>query len=289
MTLEQWFLNYLHTFKENKVKKSTFDFYLFRLKSFGPLLDIDIKDLNVFHIQELINKMHEKGDSFTTIKNTFSFLKQGIKKAIACGVISHDVTCGVELPRKNTKKIEALSEFEIMQFLKSEKTFYYNIFLFLLLSGVRVGEALALDCSDIDFNKHIIHINKNFYRGNITTPKTESGVRDIPLTKEIESLLDKRRKKGPLFVNSVGGRVDYGTLLTAWHRQQKRANFKKLYGLHSLRHTFATFLIQNGADVKTVSLILGHSDIQTTLNFYCHSSFEKKEEVLTKLPFLALV
>lgn len=289
MTFYQWMDNYLTTFKKNKIKKSTYDFYLYRLQALSPLFDIDLKDLNVFDIQNLLNTMHENGDSYTTIKNTFSFLKQGLKKALACGVVSFDASIGVELPAKNTKKIDALSEFEIAQFLKSKKTFYYNLFLFLLITGVRVGEALALDCSDVDFENKIIHINKNFYRGVITTPKTESGIRDIPLTKQLESLFDKRRKNGPLFVNSFGGRVDYRVLLTAWHRQQIKANFKKIYGLHSLRHTFASCLVQNGADVKSVSSLLGHNDIQTTLNFYCHSSAEHNLETICKLPFLSII
>lgn len=289
MIFKNWLEHYLFTFKKSKVKKSTLNYYEWRLHELTPLYDIPLDELNLFDIQDFING-YSVGHSHSTVKGCFVLINQACKKAVSAGIIKRNPCDGVELPTFKKKDIDCLSEFELRQlFSCSNHAYYYPVFMFLLYSGMRVGELLALQATDIDFENNIINITKNFYRGEIQTPKTSQGVRSIPLTSELKKLLPGRFRTPDeiVFKNTLGYRIDYHVLLTSWHRQQTSAHFINCYGLHALRHTFASNLIHNGADVKTVSLLLGHKDIQTTLNFYCHSDIEEKRQVISKLNYNA--
>lgn len=288
MIYRLWLEHYLLTFKRDKVKDSTLKYYEYRFKSLSPLYDIELSVLSIFDIQNLVNALHSAGLSYSTVKGTYSLLEQSLNKAVSCKLISFNPCIGVELPKKDKHEIDSLSEFEIRQLLVcNSRNFYYPVFLFLLHSGLRAGELIALEWDNIDFKSGVIHICSNYYRGELSTPKTEQGERDIPLTRSLLNLLPDRsdRRGGLVFRNSFSCRIDYHILLRSWYRQQESANFKNRYGLHALRHTFATNLIHNGADVKTVSLLLGHKDVQTTLNFYCHSSLEEKRKVISLLDY----
>lgn len=288
MMLEKWLFLYLDTFKKHRVKKSTYDFYLQRINNFKSIFDIDIKELTVFDIQNVINSCIASGASYSTLKSDVIILSQALDKAVKMGYIPLNPCGGIELPGRDKKNIDILSDFEVHQLIHvKEPTFYHNVFMFLLFSGCRCGEVLALTQSDIDVYNSVIHINKNYYRGQLSTPKTASGFRDIPLTAPLYSLLPKDIKSptGVIFVNSIGTYIDYHCLLRSWYREQDKAGFIKSYGLHALRHTYASKLIKNGADVKTVSELLGHKDIATTLNFYTHSDMSRKKDVVKLLDF----
>ena len=287
MIFETWVLKYLETFKKNKIKGSTYKYYSERLLSLKPLYKIQLEDLNLFDIQSLINSMELSGLSYSTIKGSYLLIEQAMKKAISAGLIARNPCDGVELPGKSSKNIDCLSEFELHQLLScSIKNYYYNVFMFLLYSGMRTGEALGLHWNDVDFKNKVIHIKNNYYRGELSTPKTTDSSRDVPLSDPLLYYLPHRHgTTGIIFKNTLGNYIDYRCLLTSWHRQQSTAGFVNLHGLHALRHTFASNLLHNGADIKTVSLILGHKDIQTTLNFYCHASMSDKRETINKLNY----
>lgn len=289
MEFESWVKGYLETFKKRKIKHSTYDYYLNRFKALKPLFKINVQDLTLFDIQSVINSLDDSGLSSSTIKGCYILIEQSLNKAVSAGYITRNPCDGVELPREINKNIDCLSEFELTQLLNcSSKGYYYNFFMFLLFSGTRTGEALGLTWNDIDFADKVIHIRNNYYRGELSTPKTDNGTRDIPLTASLVALMPNRTD-GIVFTNTLGNYIDYRVLLTAWHRQQQNAGFIKMHGLHALRHTYASNLLHNGADIKTVSLLLGHKDIQTTLNFYCHSSMADKRETVAKLNYFSEV
>ena len=284
MILKLWLENYLFSFKRCRVKPGTFDFYKQRLDSLKSMWDIELEELTAFDIQDFVNT-YSHSSTYSTVKGSFLLLNQACKKAVSVKLIKANPCDGVELPHAHRREIDSLSEFEIRQLLHcSDRNYYYPVFLFLLFSGLRVGELIALGRDDIDIQNNVIHINKNFYRGELSTPKTNSGFRSVPLSAELRSLLPAQLPD-IVFTNTLGNRIDYHVLLTSWHRQQNSAGFIRLHGLHSLRHTFATNLIHNGADVKTVSVIMGHRDIQTTLNYYCHADIEDERHAMDLLTY----
>ena len=142
-----------YTFKTN---------YINIVKSFKSIFDIDIKDLTVFDIQNVINSFIASGAAYSTLKSDIVILSQAFDKAVKMGYIPLNPCGGIELPGRDKKNIDILSDFEVHQLIHvKEPTFYHDVFMFLLFSGCRCGEVLALTQSDIDVDNLVIHINKN--------------------------------------------------------------------------------------------------------------------------------
>ena len=118
----------------------------------------------------------------------------------------------------------------------------------------------------------------------IDKPKTKSSVRDIPIPKRLMDILvllyEKRRSE--YVISDRAGFVSPRTYEYRFHKVFEKHQIKSV-NYHALRHTFATRCIEHGVDVKTLSEILGHSNVSITLNTYVHSSMERKREQLEKL------
>lgn len=166
-----------------------------------------------------------------------------------------------------------------------------------LYIGLRIGEICALRWSDIDLENRVLHVRHTIARIKntdpedsaktrlvIDKPKTKSSLRDIPITTKIFALLTSAR------ATSISEYVisDQSTFLSPrtyeyrFHKKLKEHNIKDV-NYHALRHTFATRCIEKGIDVKSLSEILGHSNVSITLNTYVHSSMELKRSQLEKL------
>lgn len=177
----------------------------------------------------------------------------------------------------------------VKKLLEVNDIFSFGI-LFALYTGLRIGELCALRWEDISDNT--IHISKTMQRlknslGNtevmILPPKTVSSDRIIPIPKALVSFIEERRNAGGYMLTQTNGRLVEPRML-----QRKFSKLVDECGLdsanfHTLRHTFATRCVEAGVDIKTLSELLGHSDVKTTLNKYVHSSFELKQSSMEKL------
>ena len=196
------------------------------------------------------------------------------------------------------------------------------IFTFLLGTGCRIGECIGLTWNDVDFKNNTISINHNLiYRQqdsgkcemHITTPKTKSGCRTIPMLSEVRKVLIEERKKqmqSGIPATEIDGytnfiftnRFDYvhnpqtlnraiERIYTAYNeeeteRAKKEHREPKLirhFSLHNLRHTFCTRFCENETNVKVIQEIMGHSDISTTMNIYADVTEAKKQETFKNL------
>lgn len=204
----------------------------------------------------------------------------------------------------NSKARKALTDDELrdwLSFVKNDNIYYkyYDEFIVLLGTGLRVSEFCGLTLSDLDFNGMRIRVERQLSRTRdgklyIEKPKTKSGVRYIPMTPEVyeslKNLVAKRYSKGPEII--VDGVVGF-LLLDIYHRpkvalhieNEIRWGMKKYRKLnpgkvipnitpHVLRHTFCTNMARNGMAIKNLQYIMGHSDVGTTLNIYAHSRYE---------------
>lgn len=195
--------------------------------------------------------------------------------------------------REEKKEARVLSSEEhkrLTAYLLKDIDDYKFAVLLALNTGIRIGELCALKWEDIT-DKYIIidktmqRLKGDRYGTNIVvgTPKTDSSKRIIPLPEFLVPLADKFRKEGRYVIST--NRSPYCEPRTV---QQRFKEITREVGLedvtfHTLRHTFATRCIEAGFDVKTLSEILGHSDVKTTLNRYVHSSFELKQQNMAKL------
>jgi integrase len=169
--------------------------------------------------------------------------------------------------------------------------------LLALYTGLRIGELCALQWRDVDLvrgtltvTKTIQRIYKKELKGSVTSkmvitpPKTRSSVREVPLASTIAPLLHGFTQTNdcylitgsPSFLEPRSYRAYYGRFL-------RRAGIAHS-SFHKLRHTFATQLIEGGADVKTVSDLLGHASVKTTLDLYVHPQLEQKRKCVEMIP-----
>lgn len=171
---------------------------------------------------------------------------------------------------------------------------------FLLHTGLRIGEALALRWSDIDEKNAFVRIRKNVKSvknrsGNLdephyimlvqNTPKTKSSDRVVTLNqaaRQAVSMMPKTGSNNLIFANANNDYLTYSIIRRMLERICKQANIK-IRGFHAFRHTFATRLFQSGVDVKTVSSILGHSSVKITYDIYIHSIQEQEAKAVALL------
>lgn len=165
---------------------------------------------------------------------------------------------------------------------------------FLLHTGLRIGEALALRWADVDEVNHFVRIRKNvkvvknrnggsnephYIIVEDNTPKTKSSLRTVPLNHSalaaLEALPSLHNPTELIFPMRNGNHLSYASARRMLERVCKRANVS-VRGFHAFRHTFATNLFANGVEVKTVSKILGHSSVKITYDIYIHSIQEQE-------------
>lgn len=168
--------------------------------------------------------------------------------------------------------------------------------LFTLFTGVRIGELCGLRWSDIDFGNAVVSICRTVERiadlspdtpGKtkviLSGPKTESSFRVIPLPDFLLNYLKERRRSGDCYLLTGSRTYTEPHQYYVRYRKYLEQNAIGSYPFHTLRHTFATRCVETGFDTKSLSEILGHSSIHTTLSIYVHPSMQQKREQMERL------
>ena len=219
ITLDQWYRVWfdqvkVHKIKEtsiapmNRVYKRTFGFYLGAEK---------IKDIRPLDIQRSLNAMHEAGIATSTLKDGLVQIRDCMEYAHANQLINSNPCIVIEIPWSVPKSEEeiALTQEEQDDFLSyMDDSWYKELFYFMCLSGVRVGEAGALKWSDVDFHKKTVSIRgslscqycEGVKRMVITAPKTVNSIRTIPFLGEMEEILTSQKEKQDRLKEELGGR-----------------------------------------------------------------------------------
>ncbi len=184
-----------------------------------------------------------------------------------------------------------------MNYIQEHFTFR-NLGVYICLSeGMRIGEVCALTWEDIDTDNGVISVNRTIQRiyvieeGNrrteliLDTPKTKNSIREIPISKDLLKILKPFKKiVNPSFfvlTNDVKP-TEPRTYRSYYKNLMKELNMPELK-FHGLRHSFATRCIESNCDYKTVSVLLGHSNISTTLNLYVHPNMEQKKKAIEQM------
>lgn len=251
--------------------------------------DIPISDISVNMVKLYIDMLTKKEYSKKTIKERYAVLKQIFSFALEREFIEKNPCTLVKLKFPKTaitpKREAATFEDEtIIKNLSNDIPFGFFA-KFVLYTGCRRGEALALTPKDIDFNNRTVSINKTVeWVGNRPqikpTPKTEAGIRKIPLPAFLMPELNNRKKQAYIFENSEHGLIHHSQVARYWNALKKASGIKCTP--HQLRHSYATMLFDAGIDVKTAQNWLGHSDIKTTLDTYTHLSNTRQEQSIDK-------
>ena len=223
-----------------------------------------------------------------------------MKFGVKLGILSHQDWCIKFPPPQENKQLNVLNianHKAILQYISNHFTFRNLGIYICLTTGIRIGEICALTWDDIDIINGVICIRKTIERIYILdgekrhteiiigTPKTQNSIRDIPMNKELLKMLRPLKKivNGKFYVLTNEEKpTEPRTYRNYYKRMMEQLNIPPLK-FHGLRHSFATRCIESNCDYKTVSVILGHSDITTTLNLYVHPNMEQKKRCIDKV------
>lgn len=227
------------------------------------------------------------------VKSALKLLQE--ERGVSCDLAA------IKLPQSKQPKVKVLSEFEldllVRHILKEPDISGVGVLL-TLNTGLRLGELCALKWSDIDFRSGELYVSRAVQRISdmsggtrlvVQTPKSETSVRRLPIPLDMLALL-KELSRGI----SADSFVLTGSPRSPLDPRTYQYRFKALLrrcglpdrNFHSLRHSYATRCIEKGIDVKSVSEMLGHADIKTTLRLYTHSSMEHKKRAIQRISFL---
>ena len=286
--------------KQRYVKQSTYAAYVLILEnhilpSFG-----ECRALSEQLVQDFVLQKLNSGLSIKTVKDLLIVLKMVMKFGVKNKWTDY-CEWDIKYPTtENHKDIEVLTvehHKKILDFIQQNFTFR-NLGIYIsLTTGLRIGEICGLKWEDIDIASGTISVKRTIERiyiaeGNhkctkliINTPKTKNALRDIPITKELLTMLKplKRVMNDNFYVLTNDEKpTEPRTYRNYYHRLMKRLNIPRLK-YHGLRHSFATRCIESNCDYKTVSVLLGHSNITTTLNLYVHPNMEQKKRCIAKM------
>ena len=294
--LNEWLKNYVLP----SVKIRTYERYslIVNLHIRDKIGMLELDDLTPLLLQQYItellqsgNRKTGKGLSANSVNAIISVLQSSLKTANFLGLTAEYTADKVKRPKLKEKPVECFSLKEHKQIeqaiLSGRKDKLYGILL-CLYSGLRIGELIALQWSDIDFTKGILTVSKSCHDGKagliIDEPKTATSRRVIPLPKQLLPILKgiKKKSHSPFVVSANGKPVSVRSYQRSFELLLKKLKIPHR-GFHSLRHTFATRALECGMDVKTLSEILGHKNPTVTLNRYAHSLMEHKADMMNRL------
>lgn len=304
-------------YNSNKIKDVSYKRHL-DTKKVITKLDIANMPIQKITISEINNNLAKITDySNSIIEKVYGLIEQAFNYALLDNIISSNLFAirgAVIKPKSNreNKKIEALTIEEQNAFLNELSKCddkYKDIFYIAIYTGMRIGEILALKGEDIDFVNKRISIKRTLTKDKNDkiivgkTTKTYVGTRQIPFFDVLLPILSKYTSDGFLFLNN-GNFINPSTINTHFKKICKDANIKVKITLknkknrnkkdtvvnlktsevntHMLRHTFATRCIESGVSAVVLQKILGHKDIETTLNTYTSVFNKFKEDELKK-------
>lgn len=243
-----------------------------------------------------LNRMRDQGFSQTVVKTRKTLYVQIMDYAVVKGYAEYNPLFSVKLPKGLPHEVRrAPTDDEIKKIFNSiDAPFGFYVF-FLLCTGLRRSEALALTVSDIDFAKNIIVVSKSleYKNGNqpsVKTPKTKAGGREVPIPSILLPELKKYMKclnSDLMFPCPKSNRNPGGGYMTAKAYETLWSKYSEATGLtltaHNLRHGTATILFEAGVDAHTAKSILGHSNVNTTLSIYTELRDRKRDDSIRKM------
>ena len=291
-TVDDWFKAWIEQYKVNQVKEGTVTAYqdnyrYYIKKSIG---DRKLTDIRGEHIQKLYNDLAREKKSFACIRLVSAILNNCFKQALKNGLIERNPVPLATLPKAAPKKPRRVftKEEQELFFKYAEGSYLYNLFALAIRTGLRSGEVRGLKLSDIDRTAGVIYVKRTLKKRNNgeyfeDTPKTATSMREIPLTKDMLSIIERQKhfygekivhmdgyvfhlpEGGPISIERMQGEIDrIIKLITEDDNQFER------FTSHCFRHTFATRAIENGMKPQTLKVIMGHSSLSMTMDLYSH-------------------
>lgn len=287
---------------------------LMNLLSEDKLGAASIENVKLSDAKEWALRMQEKGIAYNTISNHKRSLKAAFYVAVQddclrknpfdfqiSEVLNDDTEPKVPLSPEQEK--------ELLNFVQEDKVYhkYYDEIVILLETGLRISELCGLTDTDLNFEKGFINVDHQLLRSAedgfyIETPKTDSGIRQVPMTaiasEAFKRVLKNRRGAKPLIIDGYAHFLflnrdglpktasNYDAMFQGLVKKYNKCHkepLPKVTTPHTMRHTFCTKKANAGMNPKALQYIMGHANIVMTLNYYAHANFDSAKAEMDRL------
>jgi integrase len=299
--LERW----LPDSVKDTVKQTTYECYerLLRLHLVPALGTIKLKALTPAHVRALYREKLDSGLTATSVQRVHALLHKALKQAVNDGLLPRNVTEAVKAPRQSRKEIRALNPEQARAFLQAARgNRLETLYLLAIHTGLRQSELLGLKWEDVDLEAKRLSVRRILSAAKsgptFTTPKTNKS-RTVRLTSRAVEALHVHRKRqaeereklgkpwrdhGLVFCTQVGTPLNRNNVHSrSFKPLVKRAGLPPTLRFHDLRHTFATLMLKGGEHPKVVQEMMGHANINITLDTYSHVLPDMQDKAADRL------
>jgi integrase len=260
----------------------------FRLHVLPELGEMKVKDLRRARLKALLVNKLQEGYAKGTIRLINAGLRAMLNEAVEENIIFLNPALKIgrslkvegQEAKKGRKEPKAFNREQLSVFLAKANPRWYPYFLFLARTGLRLGESLAVEISDVLFGSRTILVTKAISKGKVQMPK-DGESREVDLSKQLadvlKAMIAERRQRyfslgkpmpDLLFPTETDGVMNRAHIIRAIERTLRKANLPTHFSAHSFRHTFASQLLQLGESPAYVQRQLGHSSIKMTVDTY---------------------
>ncbi len=320
-TVNEWFDEWIRTYKKPTVKDSTLKEYksYYNVHVKPAIGSMRIQAVKASNIQKILNSMNEKDYSEKVIHLVNVTISGMMKQAVKEGIIMYNPCDGVTAPKGKPQEphivMTVKQQAVFTRYLEDDTQLLNGFIMFQLCTGLRFGECAALQWRDVDLKNKVIHVRHTVHvvggRDVLTTPKIKCSLRDVPLIPKAIEILKTEKARGTgqkviafiddCYVFDAGGRAVSLQALNRYikgicrrirdkEQEEIKKRIRKDTGdcfpdltSHCMRHTFATRAIENGMQPQTLKTILGHSSLSMTMDLYAHVLEDQKQADMKRI------
>ena len=313
-TVATWLRSWYDIYAKPNVRVATADRYQLMVEQYTiPRIgSIKLTKLTAHDLQKLYKDLMENGRidrksghgnpglSSTTVRSLHLMLHSALERAVKERLILRNPTEDCIAPKVQKIEMQILPPVHIKDYLDAaDRRGLLPMFYLELVTGLRKGELLSLQWSDLDETNCTISVSKQAswdteHQLILSRPKTGNSIREVSIPQDAVELLKQEHAKHPdnpwMFPSGRTGEMYHPDSVVTLHKRILKDAGLEHIRFHDLRHTFATLALQNGVDVKTVSSMLGHYDAGFTLRTYTHVTRQMQQKAAEKMgSFMAQV
>lgn len=298
----EWMKYWMENELMGSVKASSYQTYLYQAKRhlIPHLGNIELSELNPKVVLSFVSCLQEKGLSESTVRSVYRLLSACMRAALDEGVIRKNPCKKIRIQYEEGREQRVMSQNE-QKIVEREMKREGNLSaLMSMYTGLRLGEICGLKWADVDWENGTITVRRTVQRLKklcpdcgakthimIGSPKSCSSHRTIPmpafLLKQLRELQKQTKEDISDFIfSTTANPAEPRTIQRRFEKAMCRLGLSGVH-FHTLRHSFATRLLELGIDIKTVSVLLGHSSAKTTLDCYAHSLLEQQRNAVSRL------